>query len=634
MSLAQIAISYRDKYKFSVFPVIISYKSDGIKFDKKPVVTWASFITRLPTDDEINSGFNRSGVNAIGLATGKVSGVTVLDWDSKEECPYKSPVMVETISGGRHIYFKYKAGVKNTVRVGGKSLDVRGEGGFVVIPPSEFDDQSYKWLIEGNLSELIKTLPKFPDLGDQKEKLELFNPPLDIHDHLNVPIGERDDKLYRLACSLLQKHSPDDSWSLLLGVAKDYEGCGQSMVEADVRSKYDNAYKFLEQQGKLYKGSGISSVDNKIRTATTAKTDITIDFAPKLLSDLVTEDYQIDWLWEGFIAKGHITLLSALWKAGKTTLVAELFRNMQDEGSLAGQKTNKCRVLYLSEEREAQWVERREEKKITLPIYVLCNPLKRKLKPEEWVQWIEKAADYCVANDLSLAVIDTVTTFSSVTDENDSSQVNASLLPLNYFREKNIAVLLVHHFRKSGGNEGTASRGSGALMSYVDVIMEFSRLEGDDPNNNQRKLISLSRFDKTPNEVILDYDGNEYSSQIATSSREAKKHNKSKKTLSLIEKLIANKIIESKFTPTDIHEHWDDSLGQCPSEKTVRNYFEDLISMEKIEYSLENRNVGKTKARLYKIIDGRNISNPKEISVDTYDSFQEILSKDGGVGEI
>ncbi|MFH1244449.1 MAG: AAA family ATPase [bacterium] len=628
MTLSQIAVSYRDKYNFSVFPVKIKYKPDGIKFDKKPAVTWGPFITRLPTDEEICSGFSRTGVNAIGLATGKVSGVTVLDWDSKEEPPHKSPIMVQTISGGRHIYFKYKAGVGNTVRLGGKTLDVRGEGGFVVIPPSEFEGHSYKWLIDGNLSDLIKDLPEFPDLSDHNRKIELFNPPLDVQDHLNVAIGERDDKLYRFACSLLQKHSPDDAWLLLLGVARGYEGYGQSMTESDVKSKYNNAYKFLEPQGKLYKERTISSAANQSGTATTAKTDITIDFAPKLLSELIKEDYQIDWLWEGYIAKGHITLLSALWKAGKTTLIAELFRNMQVEGSLAGQKTNKCRVLYLSEEREAQWVERREEKKLSLPIYILCNPLKRKLKPDEWVKWVEKAADYCVANDLSLAVIDTMTTFSSVTDENDSSQVNASLLPLNYFREKNIAVLLVHHFRKSGGNEGTASRGSGALMSYVDVIIEFSRLEPDDPNNNQRKFITLSRFDQTPHEVILDYDGNEYSSQVVTNSREAKKHNKSKKVLGLIERLITNNIIERKFTTSDVHEHWDDSIGKRPVERTIRNYFEDLISMEKIEYSLEDRNVSKTKARLYKIIDGKNVLNPKDISVDTYDAFQEILAND------
>ena len=289
---------------------------------------------------------------------------------------------------------------------------------------------------------------------------------------------------------------------------------------------------------------------------------------------------------------------------------------MQEECSLAGKKTYKNKILYLSEERETQWILRREEKKLSLPIYILCNPLKRKLKYEEWVAWIQKAANFCTDNDLSLAVIDTMTTFSSVTDENDSSQVNAALLPLNYFREKNIAVLLVHHFRKSGGNEGTASRGSGALMSYADIIMEFSRLEPEEPNNNQRKIVCLSRFDETPGEIILDYVDNQYSSYIVSSSREAKKQNKAKKVLELIRKLVINGNMDGRFTTVDIYEHWDDNIFKRPTERTIRNYIEELISMEKISFSGEKRKIGKTEAKLYKINDGKNTLNPTEISID------------------
>src|SRR3990167_4745555 len=146
MNLALIAKEYRDKYGFSVFPVTLSHKQDKDgkidkdRFDKKPAVSsWLPFTDRLPTNDEIKTGFQKSGVYAIGVVTGRIWGITVLDWDGIEECPYKSPVMVRTISGGKHIYFKHKEGVRNTVQVGGKDLDVRGEHGFVVIPPSDFD---------------------------------------------------------------------------------------------------------------------------------------------------------------------------------------------------------------------------------------------------------------------------------------------------------------------------------------------------------------------------------------------------------------------------------------------------------------------------------------------------------------
>ena len=617
MSILQVAKDYRDKYSLPVFPVILSYDNVAQKWEKQPAVSaWKPFMSRLPTDEEIESGFGQSRVNAIGLACGSLSGITVLDWDDTGVCPYNSPVTVKTISGGRHVYFRYKEGLKNAVRVEGKPVDIRTEGGFVVLPPSGADGCNYIAEWEGELGDRLKELPEFPKLAPDDRSTNGFSPPLIIKEHLNVQDGARDHKLYKLACSLLQKHSLDDSWLLLLGAAKTYEDFGGTFTEEDVKDKYDNAYSFLNGRGQLYIDRGISSVEYEAKSRSIAMQEVSLDFAPKLLKDLKAEDYHIDWIWHGFIARGHITLLSALWKAGKTTLLAELFRSMQSQTGLAGQNTQNCSVLLLSEERETQWVHRRDEKKLDLSVHLLCNPLKSKLKYAGWVAWIEKAATYCVENSISLVVIDTMTTFSSVTDENDASQVNMALLPLNYFREKNIAVLLIHHFRKSGGDEGTASRGSGALMSYVDIIMEFSRLEPKDSKNTQRKLICLSRFDETPNELILDYTDGEYSSQVITSSHEALRRNKLIKVLNLINKLVLNSSIGEQFTVADLHGNWDDGVFKRPADRTVRTYLDELITMEKIRLSSDRRKVGKTEAKLYRVIDGSETSNSMVISID------------------
>ena len=114
MPLSDIAKTCRDIYVFSVIPVILSYKVDENgnfetkiiggeevrKIDKKPAITsWREFQKRFPTDQELENWFSNPKVNAIGLITGKISGVVVLDWDELES-PYKSPVMVKTITGG------------------------------------------------------------------------------------------------------------------------------------------------------------------------------------------------------------------------------------------------------------------------------------------------------------------------------------------------------------------------------------------------------------------------------------------------------------------------------------------------------------------------------------------------------
>src|SRR5690349_1174832 len=35
-----------------------------------------------------------------------------------------------------------------------------------------------------------------------------------------------------------------------------------------------------------------------------------------------------DWIWEGVAARAYITLLTALWKSGKSTLIAHLLRDL------------------------------------------------------------------------------------------------------------------------------------------------------------------------------------------------------------------------------------------------------------------------------------------------------------------
>src|SRR5436309_11629398 len=65
------------------------------------------------------------------------------------------------------------------------------------------------------------------------------------------------------------------------------------------------------------------------------KTDSTFPLAV-VASALQANADPLAWLWRGFIADKGITLLSALWKAGKTTLLSHLVRNMANGTALCG----------------------------------------------------------------------------------------------------------------------------------------------------------------------------------------------------------------------------------------------------------------------------------------------------------
>ena len=72
----------------------------------------------------------------VGIVTGRVSGLVVVDLDTREDAAYwlesypKSPLMVRTGRGGLHIYYQAPKDVevRNRIRIHSRAIDIRGEG--------------------------------------------------------------------------------------------------------------------------------------------------------------------------------------------------------------------------------------------------------------------------------------------------------------------------------------------------------------------------------------------------------------------------------------------------------------------------------------------------------------------------
>src|SRR3954464_5978672 len=67
---------------------------------------------------------------------------------------------------------------------------------------------------------------------------------------------------------------------------------------------------------------------------------------------------EVPWLWHGYLAAGNVTLLTSLWKAGKTTLVAALLQQMKAGGTRAGPPRAAGKAVVVSEEAPSQWLQR------------------------------------------------------------------------------------------------------------------------------------------------------------------------------------------------------------------------------------------------------------------------------------
>jgi len=137
-------------YGLSIFPVYISQRGGG-KFNKRPAVPWKEYQTRLPYDEELHEWFDDPGLyNGIGAVTGKISGVVVLDVESDAKPEHvkdlRSRLTSRTISGGYHHFYRWQRELRNTVKIRGMSVDFRGDGGYVVLPPSGSGEFKYEWV--------------------------------------------------------------------------------------------------------------------------------------------------------------------------------------------------------------------------------------------------------------------------------------------------------------------------------------------------------------------------------------------------------------------------------------------------------------------------------------------------------
>ncbi len=147
MNLKESAVMYRNKYEFSVIPV---------GRNKIPLVKWQKYQITLPTLDEINLWWAEWPDAKVGVVTGKLSNLVVLDVDSEEgkeaiskyiPDSYEFPVC-STPAGGQHFHFRYPQDteIRNNAGVI-PGCDLRAEGGFALIPPSQGDNgKSYEWL--------------------------------------------------------------------------------------------------------------------------------------------------------------------------------------------------------------------------------------------------------------------------------------------------------------------------------------------------------------------------------------------------------------------------------------------------------------------------------------------------------
>jgi hypothetical protein len=137
---------------FQIFPVTAR--------GKEPLVRWKTEATSHA--EQVRKWFEKFPCCNWGIATGERSRIFVLDLDGLEGIQSFADLcakaganwnsIAETTLGvktgkGSHLYFEHCGPTKNTVGKLGAGVDTRGDGGYVVAPPSMHENgEAYFWL--------------------------------------------------------------------------------------------------------------------------------------------------------------------------------------------------------------------------------------------------------------------------------------------------------------------------------------------------------------------------------------------------------------------------------------------------------------------------------------------------------
>lgn len=340
------ALTYLDR-GFSVVPIQPR--------EKKPLVPWEQSQTRRATEDEINTWWSKWPDANVGIVTGAISGLVVIDLDTPEAkdklkelfSSFDFSAAPRSRTGkGWQLFFRH-SGVTIPNRAGIlPGLDVRGDGGYVVAPPSIHPNgKVYKWEVP-----ISGELPKLP-----VELFKLISPPASNGEHgyrqrfnatqalAGVPEGQRDETLFKLACKLRGADVPRDmTESLILEAARN---CEPPFPEREALAKVHHTYGRYEAGGKDDTpplGNSFPHLREK-----TVRNKISLVTWREFLESVPEE---IESTIEGLLPDIGLAVLGGRGKHGKSTLVTHALRAIASGRPFLEHKTKQKPVVYVNYE--------------------------------------------------------------------------------------------------------------------------------------------------------------------------------------------------------------------------------------------------------------------------------------------
>jgi len=478
----------------------------------------------------------------IGVATGVQSGIFALDVDSRQAAealkaegrPIPEGALIQSTGRGWQVIFSHPGfKVKNSSGELAPDIDVRGDGGYIVAPPSrhangkvytwkagEEPGDAPKWLID-----LLQQNGRPNGVTSQdtvpKALQTVSNPPATERARAYVTAaleaewakvrearkGSRNARLNGAAFALGQLAgvglSIDEAQSALVSAAI-VAGLSEEEAERTFTSGWEagglNPRELPVDLGRPEQPDRITERPPEDREKPGRRLEVLT--ARELLT--MTPE-RPEWIAEPLVARYCISDLVAGPKVGKSTLALALAAAVVTGQPFLGKPTIRTRVLYLTEERGPTFRAALDRVQITSEDFGVI--LRQAGAGWKWPDLVEAATAEALERGAALLIVDSLADWAALQGdaENSSGAVMEALRPIQAAAVSGLAVLLVRHDRKGPAAElGEAGRGSNATAGACDILMSLRKSLGAG-HENRRRLDYLARFDGLPPSQVIEW---------------------------------------------------------------------------------------------------------------------------------
>lgn len=459
------ALWYADSLGFSVIPV-------GSGPDQKAprIPGWKEFQETRASEEQIREWFSKMPDAKVAIVTGTISGIVVIDVDgnrggSTDGLP---PTSYCHTGNGYHYYYRHPGVDVKTCTNIRPGIDIRGDGGYVVAPPSfHKNGKQYTWEQEGLDLAALADLPEWAYKEERARASSTFELAPQTRPKAQsfaevIPEGGRNNVMTR-QIGRLWRYLPPNLREDIFPVIQLYN---QTKLSPP-----------LEDRELLTILNSVSGMEDKRRATVPVPNVDNLGAGIVSLKELCERDFPAAlWAVEDLFEAGTLNMLSAAPNQYKSWIVTHMAICLAKGEPLFGRfKTTKQAVMIVNGEDPLRQLRDRSmlllaQRSEDLPIYFLA---------EQEAQLTQEVCEALLAEakrrEVGFIVFDSLRSLNDA-DENSSKEMQAVMNLLRIFMRAGMTVLFTHHNRKkpTGNNArfatedvGEEIRGSTAILGAV-----------------------------------------------------------------------------------------------------------------------------------------------------------------------